>query len=143
VRYSLGWLRRRIFGISAGETSFTRRGFRGGDEPVRRHLERIGRTFLEGYHAALAEDRPDQLAWALDLMEPELCGFAFEGAGMGLFLLDLLTPWRRNRLRGFLCGHGAPHAYMVHVGAGWALAQLGRRVDRALTRFDPLLHGWW
>ena len=72
-------------------------------------------------------------------MELELCGFAFEGAGMGLFLLDLLTPWRRDRLSAFLSGPGAPHVYMVHVGAGWALAQLGLRVDRALTRFDPLL----
>jgi hypothetical protein len=30
---------------------------------------------------------------------------------------------------------------MVHVGAGWALAQLRRRVNRALAQFDPLL-GW-
>ena len=30
---------------------------------------------------------------------------------------------------------------MVHVGAGWALAQLRLRVDRALARLDPLL-GW-
>ena len=30
VRRSLGWLRRRIFGISAEEVSFARRGFRGG-----------------------------------------------------------------------------------------------------------------
>ena len=31
MRLSLGSLRTRIFGISAGETSFARRGFRGGD----------------------------------------------------------------------------------------------------------------
>ena len=30
---------------------------------------------------------------------------------------------------------------MVHVGAGWALAQLRRRVDHALAQLDPLL-GW-
>jgi hypothetical protein len=74
-------------------------------------------------------------------IEPGLRGFAFEGAGMGLYLLDLLTPWRRDRLRRFLEGSGAAHVYMIHVGAGWALAQLGRKVDRALSRFDPLL-GW-
>ena len=43
--------------------------------------------------------------------------------------------------RSFLAGPGAAHTYMVHVGAGWALAQLRRRVDRALARLDPLL-GW-
>ena len=60
---------------------------------------------------------------------------------MGLYLLDLLTPWNRGRLGGFLAGPGAEHAYMVHVGAGWALAQLRLRVDRALAHLDPLL-GW-
>jgi len=137
----VAWLQNRVFRISAEETSFARRGFRGGDERIRQHLERIGRVFLHGYHAALEEDPPNCLASTLDTIEPELRGFAFEGAGMGLFLLDLLTPWRRDRLRAFLAGPGAFHTYMVHVGAGWALAQLRRRVDRALGRWDPLL-GW-
>jgi enediyne biosynthesis protein E3 len=137
----LSRLRRRIFGIPEEEASFARRGFRGGDERTRRHLEQVGRTFLHGYHAALEEDRPVRLASRLDELEPELRGFAFEGAGMGLYLLDLLTPWNRGRLGGFLAGPGAAHVYMVHVGAGWALAQLRLRVDRALARLDPLL-GW-
>jgi enediyne biosynthesis protein E3 len=137
----LGRLRRRLFGISIEETSFARRGFRGGDQRIRQRLEQIGRTFLHGYHAALEEDRPDRLASALDPIELDLRGFAFEGAGMGLYLLDLLTPWRRDRLSRFLSGPGEPHAYMVHVGAGWALAQLRRRGDHALAQFDPLL-GW-
>jgi enediyne biosynthesis protein E3 len=141
VRSVLGRVRRRLFGISTGEASFSRRGFRGGDERVRLHLEQIGRDFLHGYHAALEEDRPDRLASALDPIELDRRGFAFEGAGMGLYLLDLLTPWRRDRLLRFLEGPGEPHAYMVHVGAGWALAQLRRRVDHALAQFDPLL-GW-
>ena len=51
VRFSLGWLRRRIFGISAGETSFTRRGFRGGDEWIHQHLERIGRILVCFFNA--------------------------------------------------------------------------------------------
>jgi hypothetical protein len=137
----LGWLRKRVFGISEEEASFSRRGFRGGDDAIRERLEGIGRGFLQGYHAALEEDRLDRLAARLDEMGPDLRGFAFEGAGMGLCLLDLLVPWKRDRLNGFLAGPGAAHVYMVHVGAGWALARLGRKVDRALARFDPLL-GW-
>ena len=141
MRRTLGWLRRRVLGISQEEASFRRRGFRGGDERIRAHLEQIGWVFLHGYHAALEEDRPDRLARALDSIELEMRGFAFEGAGMGLYLIDLLTPWRRDRLRRFLAGPGEPHAYMVLVGAGWALAQLRRRADHALAQFDPLL-GW-
>jgi hypothetical protein len=75
------------------------------------------------------------------LIELEFRGFAYEGAGMALALLDRLTPWNRGRLRAFLDGPGDRHAYMVHVGAGWALARHGRRVDRTLAELDPLL-GW-
>jgi hypothetical protein len=34
---------------------------------------------------------------------------------------------------------GDPHAYMVHVGAGWVLARMPGNVDKFLSRFDPLL----
>jgi enediyne biosynthesis protein E3 len=141
VRSVLSRLRKRLFGISSDEASFSRRGFRGSDKAACEYLEGIGRGFLQGYHAALEEDRPDRLGSMLDGIESELRGFAFEGAGMGLYLLDLLTPWRRDRLVRFLAGAGEPHAYMLHVGAGWALAQLGRRADHAMQQFDPLL-GW-
>jgi hypothetical protein len=54
-------------------------------------LERIGRTFLEGYHASLEEDEPGRLVDRLDGVEPEFRGFAFEGAAMGLALADHLS----------------------------------------------------
>ncbi|WP_205678725.1 DUF1702 family protein [Aquisphaera insulae] len=133
------WLRKRVFGIDPEETSFARRGFRGGDKRIEEHLQGVGRRFLRGYHAALEGDRLELLAGRLDEVDAEDRGFAYEGAAMGLCLLDHLTPWRRDRLAAFLAGPGAAHAYMIHVGAGWALARLRRRVGRALSRFDPLL----
>lgn len=141
VRSSLRRLRERIFGMPDEEASFARRRFRTCDERVRQRLEQVGRTFLQGYRTALEEDRPIHLARRLDELEPEPRGFAFEGAGMALYLLDLIMPWNGGRLAGFLAGPGAAHTYMVTVGAGWALAQLRRRVDRSLVRLDPLL-GW-
>src|SRR5207247_986244 len=76
---------------------------------------------------------------ALERVEIELRGFAFEGAAMGLALLDRLTPWKAQRWRSFARGPGEPHAYMVHVGAGLALARLRKslRLDRG--DLDPLL----
>jgi hypothetical protein len=141
VKLTFGGIRRRLLGISDAEASFARRGFREGDATTREHLEEIGRVFLRGYHAALEDARPDRLARRLDACEPILRGFAYEGAGMGLSLLDRLTPWHRGRLRAFLAGAGASHAYMVHVGAGWAIAQLGGGVERAMADLHPLL-GW-
>lgn len=136
----MGRLSRIVFGISPDEASFGRRGFACRDERARWKLERVGRTFLEGYHAAL-ESEGVALSARLDAVEDSLRGFAFEGAGMALVLLDILTPWRRTRLKAFVEGEGSGHAYMLYVGAGWALARLKRDPARALKGFDSLI-GW-
>lgn len=133
-------LRRQILGISPEETDFGKRGFRGGDKQARARLERIGATFLEGYHAALETDA-DKLGPRLNTIEAEWRGFAFEGAAMGLAIIDFMTPWQAGRLRAFLAGAGADHTYMIHVGAGWAMARLPVRPGRFRKRLDPLL-GW-
>jgi hypothetical protein len=129
-----------LFGISPRETRFERRGFRGGTRQTRDRLEAIGRAFLTGYHAALQAKHPKGLSGAVREIDPEMSGFAFEGAAMGFALLDTLTPWNGGRWREFLSGPGSPHTYMVHVGAGWAVARLGGRPERvAASREDPLL----
>ena len=135
----LGPLRKLLFGIPAKEIAFERRGFRGGEAGMRARLEQIGQAFVWGYHAALADPDLAALVPRLNLFEREWQGFAFEGASMGLALLDFITPWRRDRVSSFLQGAGGAHAYMVHVGAGWLLARTPGRVERRLARFDPLL----
>ena len=137
----LGQARRRFLGLSPAEASFARRGFFAGEEEARQHLEQIGVTFLSGYHAALEETGFVRLARRLAAVEAELRGFAFEGAAMGLALLDCFTPWRTDRWRTFTERLGEPHLYMMHVGLGWALARLQRSVTPYLARLDPLL-GW-
>jgi hypothetical protein len=133
-------LRLRLLGIAPEEASFHRRGFRAATPAARERLEQAGETFVEGYRAALADDDGAALASALDTVDLERRGFAYEGAAMALALLDRLAPWRRDRFAGFVAGPGRPHVYMAHVGAGWALARL-RRPPRSIEGFDPLL-GW-
>lgn len=137
--HSFASLRRRLFGISLEEATFERRGFRSGATGARQRLEQIGCAFLHGYHTALEERDLNALAERLNAGEAELRGFAFEGAAMGLTLLDTVTPWRRDRLRTFMEGPGAAHVYMAHVGAGWVLARLPGRLEKRLARLDPLL----
>ena len=134
----LGQARRRFLGLSLAEASFEKRGFTG-QETARLRLEQIGTTFLTGYHAALEESGFDSLAQRLAGVDAELRGFAFEGAAMGLALLDCFTPWRKDRWRTFTTRLAEPHIYMMHVGLGWALARLRRSVTPHLTRLDPLL----
>lgn len=136
-----GGLFKRLFSISLDEVRFERRGFRTSSPSAQERLEEIGLTFLTGYHAALAESRPAELAEQLDALASERRSFAYEGAAMALALLDHLTPWKRNRWQTFVRGPGKPHVYMVHVGAGWALARLKKGVDGFLSRSDSLL-GW-
>jgi hypothetical protein len=132
---------RRLFGIAPGETSFERRGFRWDSEAIRQRLEGVAGRFVEGYHAALEEVTAEAVAARLGAIPAEVSGFAYEGAGMALALLDTLTPWRRDRLDAFLGGPAAPHNYLVNVGAGWILARLPLSPERLRARLDPLL-GW-
>jgi hypothetical protein len=134
-------LRKRILSISTEEVSFVKRGFAERDQASRHHLEQIGLAFLEGYHVALGDEHLSELASRLGTIEPMLRGFAFEGAAMGLALLDFFTPWSKSRFETFLNGPGAAHVYMAHVGLGWALARLPIKIERSLKKLDPLL-GW-
>jgi len=52
----LRWLRRRVFRIPRRDWYFACRGFPEADPVKRQHLERIRRTFVDGYHTTL-EDR--------------------------------------------------------------------------------------
>ncbi len=130
---------RRLFGISEEEVTFARRGFRGGDGEVRAHIEKIGLSFLRGYHAVLEEPFSERLIRRLEETEADYRGFTYEGAAMALTLFDVLVPWRRRRLDAFLAGAGEPHIYMGNVGAGWAIARLPFGMAAVLKRLDPVL----
>jgi|HubBroStandDraft_1064217.scaffolds.fasta_scaffold12059_4 hypothetical protein len=137
----MGWLTNRLLSISEEETRVSRRGFHVRGPAVQLRLEAIGQTFLRGYHAALADQDGAALARSLGSVDAELQGFAFEGAAMALTLLDNLTPVNRGRFQRFLRGDGSPHLYMLHVGAGWALARLPWlrwRVNSFVSTLDPL-----
>jgi hypothetical protein len=139
--FSFGHLRKQLFQLPIEEATFARRGFRGADKRARQRLELIGATFLLGYHAALEESDLSVLTQRLNSVDAELRGFAFEGAAMGLALVDLLTPWKKkDRWHLFLKKGAAPHQYMMHVGAGWALARLPW-FETHPALIDPLL-GW-
>ena len=135
----MGWLARRIFDLAGDERAFLRSLEGVPEGPMRRRMEEIARSFSEGCHAALEEPRPGPLALRLARVEPELQGFAYEGAGLGLALLDATTPWRRRHLRDFIAGAGSPQTYMLHVGSGWVMGRLPISRRRFLSGLDPVL----
>lgn len=138
----LAQIRKRLFAIRQEEATVARRGFRCDDPDTRWHLEQVGQTFIRGYNISLEQPDVETLGTRLNEMEPRIRGFAFEGAAMGLAMLDHFSPWTGSRWRRFLFGSGSCHAYMLHVGAGWAAARLPwvrRRLVRHLGAFDPVL----
>jgi hypothetical protein len=135
----MGRIVRALLSLSGDEKRFAGSITAFEDEGVRRRLKAIGDAFLAGYRAALEEEDPEALAARLARTGPELRGFAYEGAGLALSLLDSLPPWRRHRFSTFLRGAGASQPYLLHVGAGWVLARLPVSPARFLARFDPLL----
>lgn len=136
-KLSLGSIRQRLLGIAPEEASFVRRGFSPGH--ARERLEQIGVMFLRGYQVALEETDPLGLTARLNQLDSELRGFAFEGAAMALALLDLMTPWKKDRWLYFMQSGGEKHIYMSYVGVGWALARLQRWRGGHPQLTDPLL----
>jgi hypothetical protein len=118
---------------------FARRLRRLADDRLRARMDGIGEAFLLGYRAALEEPEPEAVADRLAAVELERQGFASEGIGMGLGLLDALPGGRRDAFQRFVQGPGAHQTYMLHTGAGWALAVpfVSRRA--LLARLDPAL----
>jgi hypothetical protein len=129
----------KLLRIPPGEVSFARRKFHCFRESTRQRLEQVGETFLLGYHMALSDQGIEPLAERLDEIELEYRGYGFEGAAMGLDLLDQLAPWKARRINQLLQGPGNPHIYMVHVGVGWSMARWRVGIERRLARYDPLL----
>jgi hypothetical protein len=138
----MGKVVERLFSVAAERTSMDRLGF-AGDAALRQRLEGVSRTFLAGYHAALAEDgEGEELTARLEGAAEErwLRGFAFEGAGFGFAVRDVLSPWRRTgRLGRFLGGAGSAYVHLVHVGAGWAIPRARVPWGWLRRRLDPEL----
>ncbi len=133
----LGKLRRSILGVSLKEaTSFSE-----GDSETWKQLETAVLSAVEGYHATLDSSKFEVLIPRLDSVALELRGYAYEGAAMGLTGLDCVLPWKK-RLQAYMAGPGAPHIYMVHIGAGEALARLRRKPEPFIARLQDRTLCW-
>lgn len=123
------------------QVDFGLRRFRLRGGPARGRLEESGRAFLDGFNLAVggAGRGGERLHQGLAECAGEFRGFAYEGAGMGCALLDLLTFSGGRRLRRLMQGPGAGYPHLIHVGVGWAFARLRLRPWHALRAGDPML----
>ena len=135
---AMGVLRRGLFGLDLAHAEHGQRGFDPGPPRTRQRLDRIAKCVVHGYNLGLEVGCPDRLAFLLDLIEPEMRGFAYEGGAMGLAAVDLWSM-RSDRFDRYVAGPAAPHTYMSYIGAGGAAAVFGRSWRSRMARLDPFL----
>ena len=129
----------KLLSTSPAQAGFARRRFHFLRDAARQRLETVGETFLRGYNLALADRGIESLAERLNVIDLEFRGYAFEGAAMGLDILDQLQPRKTSRIDNLLRGPGKPHVYMVHVGIGWSMARWRLGIERRLAQLNSLL----
>jgi enediyne biosynthesis protein E3 len=134
---TLARARRALLGVSEKEII----AFKRGDSAKWRHLEEALRAAVGGYHAVLDGGGIDDIVARLDRFPVHMNGYAYEGAAMGLTGMDCWLPGK-SRFREFLAGRGSAHIYMVHIGAGEALARMRRRPEPFLDRLDDPVERW-
>ncbi|GIH66559.1 enediyne biosynthesis protein [Microbispora siamensis] len=120
------------------ETKMSTRGFHVKSPESRDLLETVGETFLLGYAHAMEARTVAEAEERLEEVPTRFRGFAYEGAGMALAILDAM-PFGGGRIEKFLAGRGDRHIYMVYVGIGWAMARLPRFLWPKAETLDPLL----
>ena len=100
----------------------------------------MGKTFLTGYGAAVGAATPAAAEAEIEQLPDWLRGFAYEGAGMGLAVLDGLPFGRSGNVARFLATErGQDYQYLAYVGIGWAMARLPRFRWPKPAALDPVL----
>ncbi|MFZ0306241.1 MAG: DUF1702 family protein [Terracidiphilus sp.] len=133
----------RLLKIRPEEAGFKARGFDPCDSAVSRRLEQMLESFIGGYNLAVETRDMVELSRCLyAAFDSHHVGFAFEGVGLYLAMLDMLIPGKPYRLDSFIKGAGEHHDYIVAVGAGFAVARIPwglRSMDGYLRTLDPLI----
>jgi hypothetical protein len=107
---------------------------------TREQLEHSARSFVFGYNTALGSETNAMLASQLAQVEQQFRGFAYEGAGMALAILDFIFPWQK-RFIPLTLEEGNDYIYLLYVGWGWSMGRLPRKqiTSTKRTPYDTLL----
>ncbi|MEU6037060.1 DUF1702 family protein [Actinomadura sp. NPDC047616] len=122
----LGSFRRTVLAPSMADVTFAKRGFPGAGAEAAPHLEAIPQSVVCGFEWGIEGRGEWELERLLSLTDPELRGFAYEGATMACTVLDVMPGRRRDRTRRLLTGPGERHIFLAYIGIGFAMARLPR-----------------
>lgn len=117
--------RRRLWHLLAPMSEIGAR-YRAGRPAAKERLTEVSEAFMTGVRRALESDVGG--AELVADIAAELRPFALEGLGAGALMCDHVQrrPWPEGRCGQLLGAVNGPVATLHAVGAGWALARLGR-----------------
>jgi enediyne biosynthesis protein E2 len=133
----LGAFRRLILAPSLEDVTFAGRGFPVTPTEATERLEAVPQAVVAGFEWGIDGGDLWQLARRLDMVDPELRGFAYEGATMACAIRDTTGG---HRTRDLLEGPGQPHLLLSYIGIGFAMARLPRPLwKKLLPELTPSL----
>ncbi|MDJ0697857.1 MAG: DUF1702 family protein [Mastigocoleus sp. MO_167.B18] len=138
-----GFLRRFLLGISIStdglETLWT--DFAGIETESTKQLRSSSNAFFNGYNTALEVGLSHILISELQAFNDNLRGFAYEGAGMGLAMIDYTSFSKESKLQKFV-DENPNYKILAHIGAGLAIAALNRDIEKSLALMNPMQRSW-
>ena len=136
-----GFLRRFLLGLSVGGMDQFWKDFPGPETDTRKWLRLSSNAFMNGYNTSLELGLSHILFSELQAFDPSFRGFAYEGAGMGMAMIDYIIPGNQNRFQRFV-DSSPNYTSLAYIGAGFAIAVLRRDLNRSLSTMDPMQR-WW
>lgn len=127
---ALGALRSLMMTPSLTEVSFAKRGFPVTQTDAVTRLEAIPQAVICGFEWGVDARTLWELERRLALVEPEMRGFAYEGATMAYTVRDAMAGGRGTRARELMSGPARPHVFLTYIGIGFAMARLPRPLWR-------------
>lgn len=125
---TLGSIRRLVLTPALADVTFAKRRFPVTPTAATERLEAIPQAVVCGFEWGIDSRSLWEVERRLGMIEPELRGFAYEGATMALTVRD--ATGGGHRTRDLLLGPGAPHIFLAYIGIGFAMARLPRPLWR-------------
>jgi enediyne biosynthesis protein E2 len=129
---TLGSLRRLLLTPSLTDVTFARRGFPPAPADAVRDLEAIPQAVVCGFEWGIEARDLWEVERRLELVDPAMRGFAYEGATMAFTVRDAMAGGGR-RTRELLTGPGQPHIFLAYIGIGFAMNHLPRPLWRRVV----------
>lgn len=134
--YNLKTIRKQVLGLGLSEGGVKMKG-NGPKGEVQKHLEVRSKTAIYGYNVAVEYGHGEDLLTIAASISEEFAGFFYEGIGMGLFMLDRLSLFNKNRFLEFSQGPGKDYESIMYVGAGLITGFLHLPFQKFLDKANP------